>query len=132
MNFSAAVPNAVVMECSVHDGLDIVTQKTEVLHHLSTRLRRHPKRPQKIAVSTGSIIFDQLQSWYFGMEFAFLLTFCIGMPDRPSFQEDSTPRREYLLGHLVWDTIKLNYVSTCGRSVNSRVALRLCVMEFCV
>eukprot|EP00975_Prorocentrum_lima_P020129 4238753-Prorocentrum_lima.AAC.1 len=87
------------------DGIDIVTQKTQALHHIATELESQSKRPTKLAATTGNSMIDQFQPWYFGVAFAFLFTFCVGMPDKPDFQEDDTRLRSRLLEHPIWDSI---------------------------
>ena len=49
--------------------------------------------PKKIAVSTGNVMLDQFEPWYFGVAFSFMFSFCTGMPDCPAFQKKSSYRR---------------------------------------
>eukprot|EP00973_Karenia_brevis_P093444 12417331-Karenia_brevis.AAC.1 len=45
---------------------------------------------QRYVVSTGNVILDQFEPWYFGVAFAFVFKYCTGMPDMPDFSK--TPR----------------------------------------
>ena len=64
--------------------------------------------PKKIAVSTGNVMLDQFEPWYFGVAFSFMFSFCTGMPDRPAFQNKSSYRRAAdapRVEHALWDQI---------------------------
>ena len=45
-------------------------------------------------VATGNGMVDQFQSWYFGIAFAFMFKFCVGMPDMLEFAERQRFRRD--------------------------------------
>ena len=51
-------------------------------------------RLQRLAVVTGNAMIDQFQPWYFGVAFAYVFSFCTGMPDMPEFAEKQRYRRE--------------------------------------
>ena len=48
---------------------------------------------ERMRVTTGNQMLDQFEPWYCGVAFAFLFTYCIGMPDLPEFGTESSYRR---------------------------------------
>ena len=67
-----------------------------------------PSRPQRVAVSTGNAMLDQYEPWYFGVAFAFMFSFCTGMPDPPEFQNKERFRRSGTaprVEHALWDSV---------------------------
>ena len=53
-------------------------------------------------------MIDQFKPWYYGVAFAFMFSFCTGMPDYPAFQETTRYRREESaprVEHSIWDRI---------------------------
>ena len=45
-------------------------------------------------MSTGNVMIDQFQPWFFGVAFAFLFKYCTGMPDIPEYFEKERYRRD--------------------------------------
>ena len=129
--FEALAPNAVVCERRNEDGIDVVAQRAAALQDIGSRLERGAagvlkrpasaagKQPVKVAVSAGNVMVDQFKPWYYGVAFAFLFSFCTGMPDYPAFQEkqryrrvENAPRVE----HAEWDAIMSRRIE--GQLVN--------------
>ena len=53
-------------------------------------------------------MIDQFKPWYYAVAFAFMFSYCVGMPDFPEFQETSRHRRSGdapRVEHAVWDQI---------------------------
>ena len=48
---------------------------------------------ESFAVITGNKMIDQFEPWYFGVAFAFVFSYCIGMPDVYHFAETARHRR---------------------------------------
>ena len=51
------------------------------------------RKVERLAVITGNQLIDQFQPWYFGIAFAFLFKYCIGMPDMPQWSRKPRYRR---------------------------------------
>ena len=49
---------------------------------------------RRFAMSSGSVMQPQFKPWYFGVAFAFLFKFCVGMPDMPDWSEHPRHRRD--------------------------------------
>ena len=83
--FDAFAPNAVVCERSTDDGVDVVAQRAAAFQDIGAQLTKG--RATKVAVSAGNSMLDQFKPWYYGVAFAFMFSFCSGMPDYPHFQD---------------------------------------------
>ena len=118
--FSTLAPNAVVCERSSEDGVDVVAQRAAAFQDIGALLERNPpaaaarlpasatSKVAKIAVSTGDSMMNQFQPWYYGVAFAFMFSYCTGMPDYAEFQETQRYRRQAdapRVEHPVWDRI---------------------------
>ena len=57
------------------------------------REQRKSRRVERLVASTGNQLVDQFRPWYFGIAFAFLFKYCIGMPDPPAFTDKPRHRR---------------------------------------
>ena len=51
------------------------------------------RRVQRKACATGNTMIDKFEPWYFGIAFAFLFSYCTGMPDMPVFARRERYRR---------------------------------------
>ena len=69
---------------------DAVEQK---LSQLLAAADSSEQRMQTLGVITGNKMIDQFQPWYFGVAFAFVFSYCIGMPDVYHFAETARHRR---------------------------------------
>ena len=49
---------------------------------------------QTLGIDSGNKMVNQLQAWYFGVAFAFVFSYCIGMPDVYHFAETTRHRRQ--------------------------------------
>lgn len=90
------IPNAVVPECSADDEGDLNDRGASALHSLADAAKHATVSNAKVhhfAVTTGSELIDQTKPWYFGIAFAFVYKYCIGMPDPPSFADHLRFRR---------------------------------------
>ena len=118
--FEFLAPNAVVCERTNEDGVDVVAQRAAAFQDIGALLEKSSqgtaksfpepdkKKPRKVAVSAGNVMIDQFKPWYYGVAFAFMFSFCTGMPDCPAFQESQRYRRQYgapRVEHPVWDKI---------------------------
>jgi len=117
--FDVISPNAVVCERSCEDGVDVVAQRASALQDIGLRLEKQraettesekitsgkrlnwkqklpnsAHEPKKVCISTGSTMVDQFKPWYYGVAFAFVFSFCTGMPDFAAFQEQERYRRK--------------------------------------
>lgn len=98
------IPNAVVPENSTNDEGDLNDRGASALHALAcatTHQNQTAPHVQRFSVTTGSELLDQTKPWYFGVAFAFVYKYCIGMPDPPAFadhlrfrRKDDAPRLE--------------------------------------
>ena len=117
--FDVVSPNAVVCERSTDDGVDVVAQRAAAYQDIGALLERtekgsakyqasSAKKPARVAVSAGNAMLDQFKPWYYGVAFAFMFSYCTGMPDYPAFQESQRHRRvEHAprVEHPTWDRI---------------------------
>jgi hypothetical protein len=118
--FSTLAPNAVVCERSSEDGVDVVAQRAAAFQDIGSQLEKNDKgvakqapridakQSSKIAVSSGNSMIDQFKPWYYGVAFAFMFSYCTGMPDHVAFQETQRYRRQEhapRVEHPVWDRI---------------------------
>ena len=119
--FETLAPNAVVCERSAEDGVDVVAQRVAAFQDIGARLEKgqtgvvkearranETGNAAKVAVSAGNAMVDQFKPWYYGVAFAFMFSFCTGMPDYIEFQETERYRRQQnapRVEHAVWDKI---------------------------
>ena len=52
------------------------------------------RNADKFKVVTGNVLLDQFVPWYFGIAFAFLFKYCIGMPDLEKWSSIPRHRRQ--------------------------------------
>ena len=48
---------------------------------------------ERLCATTGNKLVDQFEPWYFGVAFAFVFKYCLGMPDMPVFTRRNRWRR---------------------------------------
>ena len=52
------------------------------------------KKVERLAVSTGNMMIEQFEPWYFGVAFPFIFKYCTGMPDMPAWTKATRYRRK--------------------------------------
>ena len=96
-------PNGVVFEQSCEAEGDINAQRVSALRNLSGQsgpdagnatVGGSPGNADKFKVVTGNVLLDQFVPWYFGIAFAFLFKYCIGMPDLEKWSSIPRHRRQ--------------------------------------
>ena len=51
------------------------------------------RRVEWLQMTTGNVMVDQFEPWYFGVAFAFIFKYCTGMSDAPCFRRTQRYRR---------------------------------------
>jgi len=55
--------------------------------------RGEGKTVKRVSVTAHNQLIDQFEPWYFGVAFAFVFKYCVGMPDMPAFLRKARWRR---------------------------------------
>ena len=92
-------PNAVVNEKSVTGHGDHEAMTKAALHHISEMVEPKSATVQTLKIKTGQQVLDQFEPWYFGVAFAFVFKYCLGMPDLPAWSKKPRWRRPQSAPH---------------------------------
>ena len=93
-------PNAVVNEKSVTGHGDHEAMTKAALHHISETVEPQSATVQTLKIKTGQQVMDQFEPWYFGVAFAFVFKYCLGMPDLPAWSKKPRWRRPQTAPHI--------------------------------
>ena len=93
-------PNAVVNEKSVTGHGDHEAMTKAALHHISEMVEPKSATVQTLKIKTGQQVLDQFEPWYFGVAFAFVFKYCLGMPDLPAWSKKPRWRRPQSAPHI--------------------------------
>ena len=93
-------PNAVVNEKSVASYGDHEAMTKAALQHIGEMVDPKAASIRALKIKTGQQVIDQFEPWYFGVAFAFVFKYCIGMPDLPAWSKKPRWRRPSSAPHI--------------------------------